>query len=38
MMLFKLSELLMKGDKIALKRLEKAIGKGKTIKKSFLHT
>ena len=38
MMFLKLSELLMKGDKIALERLEKTIGKAKTIKKSFLHT
>jgi hypothetical protein len=28
----------MKGDKIALERLEKAIGKAKTIKKFFLYT
>lgn len=35
MMLLKLSELLMKGDKIALERLEKAIGKAKTIKSPF---
>lgn len=38
MMFLKLSELLIKGDKIALERLEKAIGKAKTIKKSFLYT
>ena len=35
MMFFKLSELLMKGDKIALERLEKAIGKAKTKKSPF---
>lgn len=38
MMFLKLSDLLMKGDKIALERLEKAIGKAKTIKKFFLYT
>ena len=38
MMFLKLSELLIKGDKIALERLEKAIGKAKTIKKFFLYT